>query len=93
MLEYFQGILFLTTNRVSCFDPAFASRIHIGLRYGELSVKAKKQVWKMFIEKVRALPDVLVDEIKEEDFSRLANFELNGREVSLCCYIWLLVAL
>ena len=31
-LEYFQGILFLTTNRVAEFDPAFASRIHIALR-------------------------------------------------------------
>ena len=32
VLEYFQGILFLTTNRVSSFDDAFQSRIHIALR-------------------------------------------------------------
>jgi hypothetical protein len=32
LLEYFQGILFLTTNRVSTFDDAFQSRIHIALR-------------------------------------------------------------
>ncbi len=30
LLEYFQGILFLTTNRVETFDDAFQSRIHIG---------------------------------------------------------------
>ncbi|KAG8526543.1 uncharacterized protein KY384_008744 [Bacidia gigantensis] len=55
MLEYFQGILFLTTNRVQCFDPAFTSRIHIGLRYGELDIKTRKAIWRLFIEKVRAL--------------------------------------
>jgi len=82
MLEYFQGILFLTTNRVATFDAAFASRIHIGLRYGELSVKARKAVWKMFITKLKALPEAKVDEITEDDYTRLANFMLNGREVS-----------
>lgn len=52
LLEYFQGILFLTTNRVETFDDAFQSRIHVALRYGELTAKAKKAVWKMFLDKV-----------------------------------------
>jgi len=30
-LEYFTGILILTTNRVATFDQAFRSRIHISL--------------------------------------------------------------
>merc|ERR1711939_1159242 len=50
LLEYFQGILFLTTNRVDTFDEAFQSRIHLPLRYGELSAKAKRRVWGMFLE-------------------------------------------
>lgn len=28
-LEYYRGILFLSTNRVGTFDEAFTSRIHI----------------------------------------------------------------
>ncbi|KAK8052294.1 ATPase family AAA domain-containing protein 3A-like [Apiospora rasikravindrae] len=52
-LEYFQGILFLTTNRVESFDEAFLSRMHIPLRYDELDNKARKAVFKMFIERVR----------------------------------------
>lgn len=32
MLAYFCGILFLTTNRVTSFDHAFQSRIHMALR-------------------------------------------------------------
>lgn len=49
ILEYFQGILFLTTNRVTTFDEAFQSRIHIGLRYGKLDIKAKKGIWSLHI--------------------------------------------
>jgi hypothetical protein len=31
MLEYYKGLLFLTTNRVGTFDEAFTSRVHISL--------------------------------------------------------------
>lgn len=36
VLEYFTGMLFLTTNRVGAFDEAFKSRIHISLYYPPL---------------------------------------------------------
>lgn len=81
MLEYFQGILFLTTNGVQTFDEAFQSRIHIGLRYGKLDIKTKKDIWKGFVDRVRALPGVKVADITEDDFTKLSNFEVNGREV------------
>jgi hypothetical protein len=32
-LEFYDGILFLTTNRVGSFDDAFISRIHVQLYY------------------------------------------------------------
>lgn len=35
-MEYYAGILFLTTNRVGDFDEAFTSRIHVSLYYPEL---------------------------------------------------------
>ena len=65
------------------FDPAFASRIHIGLRYGALDLPARKAVWRLFIQKVRDLKDqgVEVEEFGEEEMKRLAGFELNGREI------------
>jgi SpoVK/Ycf46/Vps4 family AAA+-type ATPase len=34
MVEYFAGVLFLTTNRVASFDPAFQTRITVALRVG-----------------------------------------------------------
>jgi hypothetical protein len=81
LLEYFQGILFLTTNRVETFDDAFQSRIHIALRYGELSSKAKKSVFKMFIERVRVLEGVETMPFTEEDYTNLSKHNLNGRQV------------
>ena len=81
LLEYFQGILFLTTNRVETFDEAFQSRIHIALRYGELKTAAKKSVWKLFINKVKSVDGVSTELFKESDFDSLARRMLNGRQI------------
>ncbi|KAI3004064.1 hypothetical protein CBS147346_5054 [Aspergillus niger] len=37
VLEYYSGILFLTTNRVGALDEAFRSRVHLSLYYPHLS--------------------------------------------------------
>ncbi|KAI9819345.1 MAG: hypothetical protein M1832_004050 [Thelocarpon impressellum] len=84
LLEYFQGILFLTTNRVETFDDAFQSRIHIALRYGELTSKAKKTVWKMFLERVQAMDGVETAVFGEADYDTLARNNLNGRQIKNC---------
>ncbi|KAL8957914.1 MAG: hypothetical protein Q9193_004926 [Seirophora villosa] len=81
LLEYFQGILFLTTNRVETFDDAFQSRIHVALRYGELTTKAKRSVWKMFLDKVREKDGVETTVFAKEDFDKLARHNLNGRQI------------
>ena len=80
-LEYFQGIVFLTTNRVETFDEAFQSRIHFGLRYDNLDIKSKKDIWKLWIKRARELSDVQIADITENDFTELAKCEVNGREV------------
>lgn len=36
-MDYYEGVLFLTTNRVGDFDEASTSRIHVCLYYPELS--------------------------------------------------------
>lgn len=81
LLEYFQGILFLTTNRVEVFDDAFVSRIHLSLRYGDLSQKAKKAVWKTFITKVRDAEGMQVEDISDKDLDDLSRRALNGRQI------------
>jgi len=81
LLEYFQGILFLTTNRVETFDDAFQSRIHVALRYGDLTTKAKRSVWNMFIEMCRAQKGCEVAVFSDNDLDALSRHQLNGRQI------------
>ncbi|XPT04388.1 hypothetical protein M3J09_013467 [Ascochyta lentis] len=52
-LDYFQGILFLTTNRVGHFDEAFMSRIHLSLGYDKLNDDARAQIWGNMFQKLK----------------------------------------
>ncbi|KAI1743087.1 P-loop containing nucleoside triphosphate hydrolase protein [Xylaria scruposa] len=45
MMEYYAGVLFLTTNRVGVFDEAFTSRIHISLYYPPLDQMSTLQIF------------------------------------------------
>jgi hypothetical protein len=85
LLEYYQGILFLTTNRVETFDEAFQSRIHMGIRYDNLTFKARKEIWLHHIRKIEAMKDQECTPLKACDFDELAKKELNGRQVS--CFL------
>jgi len=49
LLEYHQGVLFLTTNRVDALDEAFSSRISISIYYPNLEKTARAEVWKNFL--------------------------------------------
>jgi SpoVK/Ycf46/Vps4 family AAA+-type ATPase len=77
-LEYFQGIMFLTTNRVTTFDAAFQSRINYAMKFGDLSTQAKKTIWITFLEQVPAKEK----DIKDEEVDQLSRKNLNGRQVS-----------
>ena len=88
-LEYYRGILFLTTNRVRTFDEAFLSRIHYALHFQELSYDARRQVWRAFIEKVGITVGGGADSdgesdgegVSEEQLGKLAEREINGRQI------------
>merc|ERR550514_578526 len=45
LLEYHQGVLFLTSNRIKSFDPALNSRITVALHYPALDDKTRAKVW------------------------------------------------
>ena len=50
VLEYYDGNMILTTNRVQTFDPAFQSRILISIDYKELTVESRRTVWANFLK-------------------------------------------
>lgn len=72
LLEYHQGILFLTTNRVKNFDEAFQSRISISLKYDDLDYDSRLKVWNNLLAHGK---------IENINTKELAKYELNGREI------------
>ena len=78
--RYFQGILFLTTNRVKQFDAAFQSRIHLSLRYNDLAQAEKEQLWRAFLQKTRSA-GVGMCEFSVQQLQTLSLKNLNGREI------------
>jgi hypothetical protein len=79
-LEYYQGIMFLTTNRVTDFDKAMLSRIHLTLKYGALGIDTRRGIWKSFLETATTIKGKAIYTRNELD--ELVRKELNGREVS-----------
>ena len=79
-LEYYQGIMFLTTNRVKQIDDAIASRIHLPLKYESLGLAARRGIWESFLEKAVAKKEGVSYGCKDLDF--LAEKDFNARQVS-----------
>ncbi|KAK0656969.1 hypothetical protein B0T16DRAFT_344447 [Cercophora newfieldiana] len=55
VLEYYDGLLFLTTNRPGALDEAFSSRIHLKLHYPRLSADQTKEIWEMNIDRLEKI--------------------------------------
>ena len=53
VLEYYEGILFLTTNRVGAVDEAFKSRIHMPLFYPWLDQDQTYKIWRSQLHRVK----------------------------------------
>ncbi|KAK0752558.1 P-loop containing nucleoside triphosphate hydrolase protein [Schizothecium vesticola] len=80
-LEYFRGIIFLTTNLYSTIDTAFRSRVSLHLLFKSLTVEARGVVWKKFLERLPAPEKEGEGGLDDEDVKELAAWQLNGREI------------
>lgn len=76
-LEYYRGILFLTTNRVKAFDDAILSRIHVALHYQELTKAARIQIWTAFLKKI----GTDFQDFGPEQMESLGEHAINGRQI------------
>jgi AAA+ superfamily predicted ATPase len=79
ILEYYEGIMFLTTNRISTFDAAFKSRIHIAIKYRALSTASRRDVWKTFAKK--ASPNSAFQGMDDRFLDTISAKDLNGRQI------------
>lgn len=90
VLEYYEGIMILTSNRVGTFDEAFKSRIQLSLHYENLNKSRRRKIWKNFLDRLSDLQEKRTS--NKEDFGidfedindhlqELSNYELNGRQI------------
>jgi len=73
-IEYYKGILFLTTNRSMDIDEAFESRITVSLEYNELTKDDKLKI-------IRNLLKASNFEANQEDIDLLSEKIKNGRQI------------
>ncbi|KAF2001125.1 ATPase [Amniculicola lignicola CBS 123094] len=79
VLEYYEGILFLTTNRVDNIDATFQSRIHVSLAYPDLTMSSRRVIWENFLNAMGVLEGSA--DWKGEDLDELSKVQLNGRQI------------
>lgn len=82
VLEYYDGILILTSNRVGTFDEAFKSRIHLALHYDNLDITQRRKVWENFTHHLNSMEDSNIDfDDVMAHLDHLSKFEMNGRQI------------
>jgi hypothetical protein len=101
-MEYYAGILFLTTNRVGDFDEAFTSRIHVSLYYPGLTDKQTVKIFKlnlgMIEERFRRkgrqikIDDVDIILFADSYFKEHPHGRWNGRQIRNACQTALALA-
>ena len=85
LLEYFSGILIMTTNRVRSIDYAIMSRISYAIKFPALPVKYQQAIYQGFVEQARKKPGV-INEAEVKKLKKLAERikpkeNLNGRDI------------
>ena len=74
LLEKYNGIMFLTTNRKTDIDHAFQSRISLQLEYTALSESEKLRVWQNLLDAAKI-------NIAHEELVKYSKYNLNGRNI------------
>lgn len=72
--------MFLTTNRIDSFDPAFKSRIHLSINYPPLCREYRRELWSNFI-KTGVSADVDPSAYDARFLDKLAEHKFNGRQI------------
>lgn len=84
ILEYYDGILILTTNRVPALDIAVLSRIHLAVKYTDLDVKQSQSIWNKLLTKIEhdnsEKFDSQVETLVRKDVRKTMT-RLNGRQI------------
>lgn len=84
-MEYYTGILVLTTNRVGTIDEAFKSRIHVVLYYPPLDRASSMKIWEIALRRAEEDKNVRIRMTSIMPFLEHCwdrqDRKLNGRDI------------
>jgi SpoVK/Ycf46/Vps4 family AAA+-type ATPase len=72
LLEYFNGIIFFTSNRLGVIDRAVLSRVTVVINFPNLNTEVRKKIWIDNFERAN---------LKINSVNNLAAVEMSGRDV------------
>ncbi|KAH7063104.1 hypothetical protein B0J12DRAFT_157935 [Macrophomina phaseolina] len=80
VLEYYDGIIILTTNRISSLDVAVQSRMHFAIRYSDLTKEEQIRLFNQFLDKIR---DNISNREQIDDYLQIIckKGQINGRQI------------
>lgn len=73
LLDYYQGVLFLTTNRSEVLDHAILSRVMMRIPYPDLTAEVREQIWTQLFN--------LAKVNYTGDFKEIAKLKIDGRQI------------
>jgi hypothetical protein len=81
-MEYYEGVLFLTTNRAGHIDDSFISRITCPIEYPNLSDDMRVLIVQKFVKRFQETNTILIDNQAVSYLSKPEHCKsLNGREL------------
>lgn len=82
VLEYYDGVLILTSNRVGTFDEAFKSRIQLAIHYDGLEPWQRRKIWRNFFDHIQNFgrDELEYDELLGQ-LDVFSDYDMNGRQI------------
>ncbi|KAB5533439.1 P-loop containing nucleoside triphosphate hydrolase protein [Coniochaeta sp. 2T2.1] len=83
VLEYYDGIIIQTTNRITSLDVAIESRIHLAIKYHDLTETEKMKIFRHFLDHI-----IKWDNVEDREGKMLDRIQkmvrrsrINGRQI------------
>jgi len=81
LLEYYQGILFMTSNRIDCIDDAILSRASIWIEYSYPGPQQRENIWRVLAEQAGLKLQNSEGESIYKELANIGKFEVSGRSI------------
>lgn len=83
VLEYYEGILILTTNRILSFDTAIQSRVHLALDFPQMEPADQKAVFHMFLKDLdpSQMDGRAIEAWLDQNFDAYPTWAFDGRQI------------